>query len=183
MPARTRTGGQDERRRPREAVLDQIAKYVGPHGLRPVDFIETVWSAEEWTRGAYGTSYGVGGLTRFGEDLRRSIGPIHWACTDIAGVGHIHMEGVRSDRRAAKACTWWPPPRSAAFACRRDPCCKASPWSAPARRLPQHGPLTAPLGVRATTGIGDLHRRPARGCLSRPRNQEIPPDAETRWPT
>jgi putrescine oxidase len=89
----------------REAVLEGIAKYIGPHGLRPVDFIEIVWSAEEWTRGAYGTSYGVGGLTRFAEDLRRSIGPIHWACTDIAGIGHIHMEGaIRSGQRAAKAC-------------------------------------------------------------------------------
>jgi putrescine oxidase len=89
----------------REAVLEGIAKYIGPRGLRPVDFIETVWSAEEWTRGAYGTSYGVGGLTRFGGDLRRSIGPIHWACTDIAGIGHIHMEGaIRSGQRAARAC-------------------------------------------------------------------------------
>ena len=75
----------------------------------PVDFIETDWSAQEWTRGAYGTSFGVGGLTRFGEDLRRSIGPIHWACTDIAGVGHIHMEGaVRSGQRAATPAS---PPR------------------------------------------------------------------------
>ena len=61
--------------------------------------------AQEWTRGAYGTSFGVGGLTRFGEDLRRPIGPIHWACTDIAGVGHIHMEGAtRSGAAAAEAC-------------------------------------------------------------------------------
>jgi putrescine oxidase len=89
----------------RDAVLEGIAKYIGPHGRKPVDFIETVWSAEEWTRGAYGTSYGPGGLTRFGEDLRRSIGPIHWACTDIAGLGHIHMEGAtRSGERAARAC-------------------------------------------------------------------------------
>jgi putrescine oxidase len=89
----------------RDAVLEGIAKYIGPHGLKPVDFIETVWSAEEWTRGAYGTSYGPGGLTRFGEDLRRSIGPIHWACTDIAGLGHIHMEGAtRSGELAARAC-------------------------------------------------------------------------------
>ena len=67
--------------------------------------IETDWSAQEWTRGAYGTSYGPGGLTRFGADLRRSIGPIHWACTDIAGVGHIHMEGAtRSGARAAQEC-------------------------------------------------------------------------------
>ena len=76
----------------------------GPRALEPVDFIETDWSAQEWTRGAYGTSFGVGGLTRFGEDLRRPVGPIHWACTDIAGVGHIHMEGaIRSGRRAAEA--------------------------------------------------------------------------------
>ncbi len=89
----------------RATVLEGMAKYVGPEALRPVDFIETDWSAEEWTQGAYGTSFGVGGLARFGEDLRRPIGPIHWACTDIAGVGHIHMEGaVRSGERAAKAC-------------------------------------------------------------------------------
>ena len=89
----------------RAAVLEGMAKYVGPRALEAVDLIETDWSAEEWTRGAYGTSYGPGGLSRFGEDLRRPIGPIHWACTDIAGVGHIHMEGaVRSGERAAKAC-------------------------------------------------------------------------------
>jgi putrescine oxidase len=89
----------------RDAVLEGMGRYVGPHALRPIDFIETQWSAEEWTRGAYGTSFGVGGLTRFGGDLRRPIGPIHWACTDIAGVGHIHMEGaIRSGQRAAAAC-------------------------------------------------------------------------------
>ena len=89
----------------RAAVLEGMARYVGPGALRAVDFIETDWSAQEWTQGAYGTSFGVGGLSRFGADLGRPIGPIHWACTDIAGVGHIHMEGaVRSGERAAKAC-------------------------------------------------------------------------------
>jgi putrescine oxidase len=89
----------------RTEVLEGMAKYVGPRALEPVDLIETDWSGEEWTRGAYGTSFGVGGLTRFGADLSRPIGPIHWACTDIAGVGHIHMEGAtRSGERAARAC-------------------------------------------------------------------------------
>ena len=87
----------------RAAVLEGMAKYVGPAALEPVDFIETDWSGQEWTRGAYGTSFGPGGLTRFGEDIRRPVGPIHWACTDIAGVGHIHMEGaMRSGQRAAQ---------------------------------------------------------------------------------
>jgi putrescine oxidase len=97
----------------REAVLEGMASYVGDRARRPVDFIETEWSGEEWTRGAYGTSFGVGGLSRFGEDLRRPIGPIHWACTDIAGVGHIHMEGAtRSGARAAEACLEILPARS-----------------------------------------------------------------------
>jgi putrescine oxidase len=96
-----RLSAEDRRRE----VLDGFAKYVGPRAAEPVDYIETDWSGQEWTRGAYGTSFGPGGLTRFAADLRRPIGPIEWACTDIAGVGHIHMEGaIRSGRRAAQAC-------------------------------------------------------------------------------
>ena len=92
----------DERRR---SVLEGFARYVGPAALRPRETVELDWSAEEWTRGAYAATFGVGGLTRFGPDLRRSVGPVHWACTDIAGIGHMHMEGaVRSGEAAARAC-------------------------------------------------------------------------------
>ncbi len=88
----------------KRAVIEGLAKYVGPRALRAVDYIETDWSAEEWTRGAYAATFGIGGLTRFGEDLRRPVGPIHWACADIAGVGHMHMEGgIRSGEAAAAA--------------------------------------------------------------------------------
>lgn len=94
--------GDEERRR---EVLEGMAMYVGSQALEPVDYIETDWSAQEWTQGAYGTSFGPGGLTRFRDDIRRPVGPIQWACTDIAGIGHIHMEGaIRSGRRAAQAC-------------------------------------------------------------------------------
>ena len=66
--------------------------------------IERDWSAEEWTRGAYAATFGVGGLSRFGPDVRRPVGPIHWACSDLAGVGHMHMEGaIRSGKAAADA--------------------------------------------------------------------------------
>jgi putrescine oxidase len=86
------------------AVLEGIAAFVGPRALEATDFIETDWSAEEWSRGAYAATFGVGGLTRFGPDLRRPVGPIHWACADIAGFGHMHMEGgVRSGEAAAQA--------------------------------------------------------------------------------
>jgi len=88
----------------RAAVLEGLAAYVGPRGLEATDYIETDWCAEEWTRGAYAATFSVGGLTRFGPDLRRPVGAIHWACADIAGVGHMHMEGgVRSGEAAAAA--------------------------------------------------------------------------------
>ncbi len=88
----------------RAAVLEGLAAYVGPRALKPTAYIETDWCAEEWTRGAYAATFSVGGLTRFGPDLRRPVGPIHWACSDIAGVGHMHMEGgVRAGEAAAAA--------------------------------------------------------------------------------
>ena len=86
-----------------ELVLEGMSKFLGPSALQPTDYIETDWSAEEWTRGAYGSTFGIGGLTRFGPDLRRPVGPIHWACSDDAGIGHMHMEGaVRSGEGAAE---------------------------------------------------------------------------------
>jgi putrescine oxidase len=88
----------------RAAVLEGMATFVGHRALEATDFIETDWTAEEWTRGAYAATFGIGGLTRFGPDLRRPVGPIHWACSDIAGRGHMHVEGaVRSGEAAAGA--------------------------------------------------------------------------------
>ena len=88
----------------RAAVLEGMARFLGHRALEATDFIETDWTAEEWTRGAYAATFGIGGLTRFGPDLRRPVGPIHWACSDIAGRGHMHVEGaVRSGESAADA--------------------------------------------------------------------------------
>jgi putrescine oxidase len=89
--------------RRRELVLEGMSKLVGPAALQATDYIETDWSAEEWTRGAYASTFGIGGLTRFGADMRRPVGPIHWACADIAGVGHMHMEGALRSGEAAAA--------------------------------------------------------------------------------
>ncbi len=91
----------DERR---AAILEGFASLLGPQALSAVEVIELNWSAEEWTRGAYAATFAVGGLSRFGPDLRRPIGPLHWASSDLAGVGHMHMEGaIRSGTDAAKA--------------------------------------------------------------------------------
>lgn len=88
----------------RAAILDDLARIFGDEARNVIDLIEVDWSAEEWTRGAYSATFEIGGLSRFGADLRRPIGPIHFACTDIAGVGNMHMEGaIRSGRAAAAA--------------------------------------------------------------------------------
>lgn len=88
----------------RAAVIDGLATIFGEDARRPTEVIEVNWSAEEWTRGAYSATFEVGGLSRFGADLRRPVGPLHWACTDISGIGNMHMEGaIRSGRAAAAA--------------------------------------------------------------------------------
>ena len=66
--------------------------------------IEVDWTAEEFTRGAFSATFGPGGLIRFGPDLRRPVGPIHWANTDFSGIGNMHMDGaILSGQAAADA--------------------------------------------------------------------------------
>ncbi|MET0816266.1 MAG: FAD-dependent oxidoreductase [Solirubrobacteraceae bacterium] len=90
---------EPERRR---LVLGSLARYLGPRALQPTHYSERDWNRDEWTRGAYSPTFGVGGLSRFGADLRRPIGPIAFAGSDIAGVGTMHMDGaVRSGQAAA----------------------------------------------------------------------------------
>ncbi|MGN6742888.1 MAG: flavin monoamine oxidase family protein, partial [Amnibacterium sp.] len=59
--------GADERR---AAVLDSLADYYGDAARHPVVYVESDWASEEWTRGAYAASFDMGGLARFGADLR-----------------------------------------------------------------------------------------------------------------
>jgi putrescine oxidase len=90
---------EPERRR---LVLGSLARYLGPRALQPTHYSERDWNRDEWTRGAYSPTFGVGGLSRFGADLRRPIGPIAFAGSDIAGAGTMHMDGaVRSGHAAA----------------------------------------------------------------------------------
>ncbi len=101
---RSEEAGRMDARERRATILADLARLFGDEALNAVDVIEVDWSAEEWTRGAYSATFEIGGLSRFGADLRRPIGPFHFACTDIAGIGNMHMEGaIRSGRAAAEA--------------------------------------------------------------------------------
>ena len=87
----------------KERILTSLSHYYGPEAMNPVVYFESDWGSEEWTRGAYAASFDLGGLHRYGADLRSSVGPIHFACSDLAGAGYQHVDGaIRMGRLAAE---------------------------------------------------------------------------------
>lgn len=91
--------GDDARR---EAILSDLAAYLGDEALEPDVYFESDFGAEEWTRGAYATSYDLGGLHRFGPEQHEPVGPIYFSSSDLAGEGYQHVDGaVRMGKRTA----------------------------------------------------------------------------------
>ncbi|GAA3702899.1 NAD(P)/FAD-dependent oxidoreductase [Zhihengliuella alba] len=89
----------EERRR---LILESLAHYLGDEALSPVVYYESDFGSEEWTRGAYAASYDLGGLHRYGAHQRTPVGPIRWACSDLAAEGYQHVDGaLRQGRLAA----------------------------------------------------------------------------------
>ncbi|WP_299517911.1 NAD(P)/FAD-dependent oxidoreductase [uncultured Serinicoccus sp.] len=86
-----------------DRILESLSHYFGPEALDPVVYYESDWGSEEWTRGAYAASFDLGGLHRYGADLRSPVGPIHFACSDLAGAGYQHVDGaIRMGRLVAE---------------------------------------------------------------------------------
>ncbi|WP_035744447.1 NAD(P)/FAD-dependent oxidoreductase [Haematomicrobium sanguinis] len=76
------------------AILASIANYLGDQALTPDVYYESDWGSEEWTRGAYATSYDLGGLHRYGAHQHDPVGPIFWCSSDLAGEGYQHVDGA-----------------------------------------------------------------------------------------
>jgi len=95
--------GADERKR---VVLESIAGFLGEKALEPEVYYESDWGSEEWTRGAYASSYDLGGLHRYGKDQHTPVGPIYWCSSDLAAEGYQHVDGaIRMGRlTAARIC-------------------------------------------------------------------------------
>ncbi|MFF1252315.1 flavin monoamine oxidase family protein [Pseudarthrobacter sp. NPDC058329] len=95
--------GAEERKR---AVLESIAGFLGAEALEPEVYYESDWGSEEWTRGAYASSYDLGGLHRYGKDQHAPVGPIYWSSSDLAAEGYQHVDGaIRMGRlTAARIC-------------------------------------------------------------------------------
>jgi monoamine oxidase len=86
----------------RKAVLDELSERFGPRAATPVEYIETPWKEELWTRGCTMAHFAPGILTRYGPLLREPFDRVHWAGTETATVSHGAMDGaVRSGERAA----------------------------------------------------------------------------------
>jgi monoamine oxidase len=87
----------------RARVLNQYASFFGPEGKNAIDYFESDWSDQEWTRGCPVSVLGPGTLVSFGESLRRPCDRIHWAGTETSNYWNGYMDGaVRSGERAAR---------------------------------------------------------------------------------
>lgn len=87
----------------RRAILESLSHYLGEEALEPDVYYESDFVSEEWTRGAYAAGFDVGGLHRYGAHQREPVGPLHWACSDLAAEGYQHVDGaLRQGRRAAE---------------------------------------------------------------------------------
>lgn len=88
----------------RRKILESLSHYHGESAMTPEVYYESDFGSEEWTRGAYAASYDLGGLHRYGANQLDPVGPIHWACSDLAAEGYQHVDGaLRQGRRAAEA--------------------------------------------------------------------------------
>jgi monoamine oxidase len=86
----------------RKAAIDCLVRFFGADAAKPIEYIETSWSEEEWTRGCYGGNFPPGGWTRYGWVLREPFGRVHWAGAETSTIWMNYMEGaVRSGERAA----------------------------------------------------------------------------------
>ena len=100
-PVAERVGrlAEGERRR---AVLDSLKARFGPRASAPLEFIETEWWTEPWTRGCSMAHFPPGILTRYGPLLREPFGRVHWAGTETSTRSHGSIDGaVLSGQRAA----------------------------------------------------------------------------------
>jgi monoamine oxidase len=84
------------------AVISEFTQFFGSGAANPIDYLESNWAAERWSRGCPVGILGPGVLTAFGPALRAPVGRIHWAGTETSTYWNGYMDGaVRSGERAA----------------------------------------------------------------------------------
>ena len=86
----------------RRDALTCFATLFGDEALKPLDYVDHRWGAEEFAPGGPTAAVPPGAWTRYGQWLREPVGPIHWAGTETADEWTGFLDGaVRSGQRAA----------------------------------------------------------------------------------
>jgi monoamine oxidase len=86
----------------RRAAMAQLVTFFGGGARRAVQFFDTDWSAERWTRGCPVGIPAVGTFRASAPHLRAPVGRVHWAGTETATYWNGYMDGaVSSGERAA----------------------------------------------------------------------------------
>jgi monoamine oxidase len=86
----------------RKAVLEGFAAMFGEQALHPIEYVEHDWTREQWTGGGPVANYAPGTMMRFGREIRRPHGRVHWAGTETSTYWTGYMDGaVRAGKRAA----------------------------------------------------------------------------------
>ena len=97
-----RIWGQRSAQERQEAVLQSFAKFFGPKALQPRDYLDINWAEEPFSRGDPVPFAPPGVLLGYGDEIRKPVGPIHWAGTETATFWNGYLEGaIRSGYRAA----------------------------------------------------------------------------------
>ncbi len=83
--------------------VESYVRYFGPKARNHTALFDFSWDNDPIAGGAPIGFMPPGVLLRFGEALRRPVGPIHWAGTETATVWNGYMDGaVQSGGRVAK---------------------------------------------------------------------------------
>jgi monoamine oxidase len=97
-----RIWGQRSDQERQEAVLQSFAKFFGPKALQPRDYLDINWAEEPFSRGDPVPFTPPGVLLGYGDEIRKPVGPIHWAGTETSTFWNGYLEGaIRSGYRAA----------------------------------------------------------------------------------
>lgn len=87
----------------RRLVLKQYARmYDDPVAFEPEFYYEVNWATEEYSGGCFASILPPNILTRYGEWIRRPLGPLHFCSTETAVAFSGYFEGaIRSGQRVA----------------------------------------------------------------------------------
>jgi monoamine oxidase len=88
----------------RQAALASFARYFGSQALSPSGYVDMMWAAEPFTRGAYGSFNPPGVLTSLQAPLDAGLGLLRFAGADNSPLWPGYMDGaIRSGEAAAAA--------------------------------------------------------------------------------